>query len=76
MTPAMLRELASITPGARRLLFELHDAQGLSARGHHRVLRVARTIADLQGSDVVRPEHVSAAAVMRVDPAGPAAVAA
>ncbi|MGI8623398.1 MAG: ATP-binding protein, partial [Solirubrobacteraceae bacterium] len=69
MTPAMLRELALITPSARRRLFELHDAEGLSARGHHRVLRVARTIADLQESREVGPEHITAALTLRTDPA-------
>jgi magnesium chelatase family protein len=63
----MLRELARITPSARRRLFELHDVEALTARGHHRVLRVARTIADLEGSAEVGPDHVSAALVMRTD---------
>ena len=58
MTPRMVRELVGATPSALRLLYELHDRDGLSARGHHRVLRVARTAADLEGSDVVGPEHV------------------
>jgi magnesium chelatase family protein len=67
MTPAMLRELAAIAPSARRLLFELHDPQGLSARGHHRVLRVARTLADLEDSREVGPEHITAALALRSD---------
>ncbi|MEA2124379.1 MAG: magnesium chelatase family protein [Solirubrobacteraceae bacterium] len=69
LTPPMLRELARITPSARRRLFELYDAEALTARGHHRVLRVARTVADLDGSAEVGPEHVSAALVMRTDTA-------
>ena len=40
----------------------------LSARGYHRVLRVARTAADLAGSDGVRTEDVSLALLMRSDP--------
>jgi magnesium chelatase family protein len=31
---------------------------GLSARAHDRILRVARTIADLEGAPAIRPEHV------------------
>ncbi len=68
LTTAMLRELCGVTASARRRLHELHDSERLSARGHHRVLRLARTIADLQGSDAVGPEHVSAALVLRTDP--------
>jgi magnesium chelatase family protein len=69
MTPRMVRELVGATPSALRLLYELHDRDGLSARGHHRVLRVARTAADLEGSGVVGPEHVAAALAHRTDAA-------
>ncbi len=58
--PALRRE-------ARRLVAEL----GLTARGYVRLLRVARTIADLAGEDVVRPDHLAAAARYRSP--GPAA---
>jgi magnesium chelatase family protein len=75
MTPRMVRELVGATPSALRLLYELHDRDGLSARGHHRVLRVARTAADLEGSDVVGPEHVAAALAHRTDAAPHPAVA-
>ena len=69
MTARMVRDLVAATPSALRLLYELHDRDGLSARGHHRVLRVARTAADLEGSDVVGPEHVTAALAHRTDAA-------
>ncbi len=42
------------------------DRFGLSARGYHRILRVARTIADLDGSDGVRRDHVAEAVSFRL----------
>jgi magnesium chelatase family protein len=67
MTPRMVRELVHATPVAVRLLFELHDRHGLSARGHHRVLRVARTVADLEGAKEVERDHVCVALAHRMD---------
>ncbi len=75
MTPRLLRELSAATPSALRLLYELHDRHRLSARGHGRVLRVSRTIADLEGSDPVGPEHVALAAGLRLEAAALAAAA-
>jgi magnesium chelatase family protein len=43
------------------LLREAADAMRLSARGYHRVLRVARTLADLDGSDKVGRLHLAEA---------------
>ena len=70
-----LREAAAATPGAMRRLYELHDRHQLSARGHGRVLRVARTVADLAGSDAVGVEHVSQAAALRLEQPQAAAAA-
>jgi magnesium chelatase family protein len=76
MTARMVRDLVAATPEAIRLLNRLHDANGLSARGYHRVLRVSRTIADLAGSDGVLPGHVQAAISLRGDAARGEAMAA
>jgi len=67
LTPRLLRETAAATAAAQRLLYELHDRNRLSARGHGRILRVARTIADLDGDDAIEPDHVLRAASLRVD---------
>jgi magnesium chelatase family protein len=67
MSARQLRDLADATPSAVRLLYELHDRHALSARGHARVLRVARTMADLDGAEHVGPEHIHAAAVLRLE---------
>ncbi len=76
LTARQLREVGRVTPSALRLLGELYDRYTLSARGHTRILRVARTVADLDGSDVVGPEHVSVAASLRLDDSHPLAEAA
>lgn len=57
----LLEEIAAPDAEGRALLLKAADRFGLSARGYHRVLRVARTIADLDGSDGVRRPHVAEA---------------
>jgi magnesium chelatase family protein len=51
----------AIEPGARALLVGAMDTLKLSARGYHRVLRVSRTIADLEQSETVAEAHVAEA---------------
>jgi magnesium chelatase family protein len=75
LTPRLLREQVGATPSALRLLYELHDRHRLSARGHGRVLSVARTVADLEGSDAVGAEHITMAAGLRLEQAALAAAA-
>ncbi len=52
-------------PAARRLIARVSERLGLSARGYHRLLKVARTIADLEGTDALGAAHVSEAAGLR-----------
>ena len=54
----------------RHLLAEAAERMGLTARGYHRVLRVARTLADLEGSEGVRRIHVAEALAYRETVAG------
>jgi magnesium chelatase family protein len=58
---AALRRFCAPDDAGKRLLAAAVERLGLSARGHDKVLRVARTIADLAGSDAVRAEHVGEA---------------
>jgi len=62
----MLEEIATPDPDARALLIRAAERFHLSARGYHRVLRVARTIADLDGSRDVHKPHVAEAISFRL----------
>ena len=65
----LLEEVAAPDEAGRRLLAEAVDKMKLSARGYHRVLRVARTIADLAGAEKVTRLHVAEAlSYRRVSP--------
>ncbi len=63
---ALLEQVATPDAEGRALLTRLAERMGLSARGYHRVLRVARTIADLEGAASVRAPHVAEAASYRL----------
>jgi magnesium chelatase family protein len=55
----------ALSPGARSTVEAAVRRLGLSARAYHKVLRLARTIADLAGSDTVEREHVGEAVQYR-----------
>ena len=57
----LLEAVATPDEPGRRLLAQAADAMRLSARGYHRVLRVARTLADLAGAETVGRVHVAEA---------------
>ncbi|MBC7476737.1 MAG: YifB family Mg chelatase-like AAA ATPase [Pseudorhodobacter sp.] len=63
---AKLEEIASPDTESRELLARVAERFGLTARGYHRVLRVARTIADLDKSTAVRRPHVAEAVSYRI----------
>jgi magnesium chelatase family protein len=58
---AALRALCALDADGKRLLQTAVERLGLSARAHDKVLRVARTIADLEGAERVRSPHVAEA---------------
>jgi len=57
----VLEEIAQLDNSGLKLLRDAADAMRLSARGYHRVLRVARTLADLDGADKVGRIHLAEA---------------
>ena len=62
---AAIRTFCRTDDGASALLKAAYDQMGLSARGYDRVLRVARTIADLDQSEIIRATHVAEAIQFR-----------
>ena len=56
-----VRRLCHIGPAGRRLLEAASERLGLSARAYTRILRVARTIADLAGEDEITTSHLAEA---------------
>ena len=65
LTATELETLAQISADAKTTLSELLDKLSLSARGFHRILRVARTLADLADEEVVQRSHVLRAVSFR-----------
>lgn len=61
MTAQMTRKYCILTDNAAELLKNSFDALGLSARAYDKILRVARTIADLDGADKIDIKHISEA---------------
>ncbi|MDY3281659.1 YifB family Mg chelatase-like AAA ATPase [Dysosmobacter sp.] len=61
MTPAQLARFCVLDGAGDRLMENAFSRMGLTARSHDRILRVARTIADLEGSDAIAPEHLAEA---------------
>jgi len=66
LAPPALRQVARPAPAAARLLRDALARLGLSARSRDRVLRVARTLADLDGSERIEARHVAEAVRYRV----------
>ena len=61
MTPRQIRTFCELSPDCERLLERAMVQQGLTARAHDRILKVARTIADLEGEQGIQPKHIAEA---------------
>ncbi len=65
MTPPQIKQYCQLDETSHRLLEQAINSLGLSHRAYHRILKVARTIADLAGADDIRMGHLSEAISFR-----------
>lgn len=65
LTPALIGKFCSLDSEANAVMKAAFEALGMSARAHNRVLKVARTIADLAGEENIHAEHISEAIMYR-----------
>jgi magnesium chelatase family protein len=61
----LLQEIATPIPAAQALLIEATEKMRLTARGYHRILRVARTLADLEAEESINRQHIAEALAYR-----------
>ena len=60
-----IRKYCALSPVCSSLMEKAFNTLGLSARGHDRILRLARTIADLASSEEIQPNHIAEAIQLR-----------
>ncbi|HWW14787.1 MAG TPA: hypothetical protein VN310_09030 [Candidatus Dormibacteraeota bacterium] len=61
MSSRHIRAFCELSPDCERLLERAMTQQGLSARAHDRILKVARTIADIEETPSIEPKHIAEA---------------
>ncbi len=61
MSPNMVRIICKIDPAGQALIKKAMERLGLSARAYDRILKVSRTIADIEGSETIQLEHLAEA---------------
>lgn len=65
LTPAMIREYCIMDDEAGLVMKNAFQRLGLSARGHDRILKVARTFADMENCETIQKQHIASAVQMR-----------
>ena len=61
LTPKLMETFCQLGPAEEALMEKVYTKMKLSARGYHRILKLARTIADLDGSETIQIAHLSEA---------------
>ena len=61
MGPEEMRKVCALDEASASLMKQAFDAMGLTARSYDRILKVARTVADLDGSAEIQPQHIAEA---------------
>ena len=61
MGPSEMRKFCDLDEAASELMKQAFEAMGLTARSYDRILKVARTVADLEGSEKIEPHHIAEA---------------
>ena len=61
MGPGEMRKYCALSEESAQLMKDAFEAMGLTARSYDRILKVARTVADLDGCDTIEPQHIAEA---------------
>jgi magnesium chelatase family protein len=61
MGPDEMRSFCQLDDAGSKLMKQAFEAMGLTARSYDRILKVARTVADLDGSEQIQPKHIAEA---------------
>ncbi len=65
ITPDIIAEVCPLTDSAKDILKKVFESMGLSARAYDRILKVSRTIADMNGSELIEKRHIAEAVQYR-----------
>lgn len=65
ITPDNLQKCCQMTEKAKKILNRAFETMGLSARGYDKILKISRTIADLDNSDIIEVKHIAEAVQYR-----------
>ena len=58
LTPSLIKRFCTLAPEASDIIRGAFESLSLSARSYHRILKVSRTIADIEGAEIIGPEHI------------------